>query len=543
MIATGSDKNYNLAFTPGKLTIAKANATILANSGTVTYTGLLQSVTGFTATGLLDNQTANILTGVSAGGSGINAGTYTMVAAGSDKNYNLAFTDGTLDIAKANLTLSGSRALQWSNIDIRQCVDRDGVNGETFSIAGSGDTSNLSSKDAHSNSTLASLTGLTLGSSINSGLATNYNALSTSGSSLTIDKKTITISGLTASKEYDALLTTTMTGMPTGWISGDDMTVSTIGLFDSKDVGTGKTVTLTSIYGGADLGNYTITNPTTTTTTADINRASSTVTVTANSVTGTYTGLEQIVTGFTATGLLNNESASVLTGVSASGSGTNAGNYSVVATGSDSNYNLAFTDGMLDIVTAYNNTGIYADILQNLTGLSATVLDINESATPLTDASANGTGTALATGTANSGNGTTGLEQSMTGLTPTGLNNERGYLLTGVSAFGFGTNTGNYSLLDNGYYNIYNLAFTNRSLKSGTALVTGTASSGNLTYTALVPSLPGLTATDLINNESAYLLTGVSPTGNGTNPGTHTLVFVGSDSNYSLTFTNHLHSQ
>ena len=322
------------------------------------------------------------------------------------------------------------------------------------------------------------------------------------------------------------------------------MTVSTIGLFDSKDVGTGKTVTLTSIYGGADLGNYTITNPTTTTTTADINRASSTVTVTANSVTGTYTGLEQIVTGFTATGLLNNESASVLTGVSASGSGTNAGNYSVVATGSDSNYNLAFTDGMLDIVTAYNNTGIYADILQNLTGLSATVLDINESATPLTDASANGTGTALATGTANSGNGTTGLEQSMTGLTPTGLlNNERGYLLTGVSAFGFGTNTGNYSLLDNGYYNIYNLAFTNRSLKSGTALVTGTASSGNLTYTALVPSLPGLTATDLINNERAYLLTGVSPTGNGTNPGTHTLVFVGSDSNYTLTFTNHLHSQ
>ena len=216
VIATGSDKNYNLAFTPGKLTIAKANATILANSGTVTYTGLLQSVTGFTATGLLDNQTANILTGVSAGGSGINAGTYTMVAAGSDNNYNLAFTDGTLDIAKANLTLSGSRALQWSNIDIRQCVDRDGVNGETFSIAGSGDTSNLSSKDAHSNSTLASLTGLTLGSSINSGLATNYNALSTSGSSLTIDKKTITISGLTASKEYDALLTTTMTGMPTG---------------------------------------------------------------------------------------------------------------------------------------------------------------------------------------------------------------------------------------------------------------------------------------------------------------------------------------
>jgi hypothetical protein len=41
--------------------------------------------------------------------------------------------------------------------------------------------------------------------------------------------------------------------------------VAATGVFDSKNVGTGKTVTLTSSYSGADVGNYTITNQPTTT--------------------------------------------------------------------------------------------------------------------------------------------------------------------------------------------------------------------------------------------------------------------------------------
>ncbi|MEI6652712.1 MAG: YDG domain-containing protein, partial [Chlorobiaceae bacterium] len=188
-----------------------------------------------------------------------------------------------------------------------------------------------------------------------------------------ITPKTITISGLTASKEYDALLTATLTGMPTGWIVGDDVTVSATGLFESKGVGTGKTVTLTSIYGGADLANYTITNPTTTTTTADINLASSTVTATANIGSVTYTDILQSVTGLTATGLVNNESATLLTDVSASGSGTNAGNYSVLDNGSDSIYYITFTNGLLTIdqananVAANSGTSSYNDVLRSLT--------------------------------------------------------------------------------------------------------------------------------------------------------------------------------
>jgi hypothetical protein len=50
-----------------------------------------------------------------------------------------------------------------------------------------------------------------------------------------------------------------------GMVAGDDLTVSSTGLFNNKDVAPAKTVTLTNIPGGADLANYTITNQPTTT--------------------------------------------------------------------------------------------------------------------------------------------------------------------------------------------------------------------------------------------------------------------------------------
>ena len=49
---------------------------------------------------------------------------------------------------------------------------------------------------------------------------------------------------------------------------GDDLIVSASGQFVDKNVGTAKTITLSSTYGGADRSNYTITDQTSTT--ADI---------------------------------------------------------------------------------------------------------------------------------------------------------------------------------------------------------------------------------------------------------------------------------
>jgi hypothetical protein len=88
--------------TLGKLTIAKADATVTANSDSKTYNGTAQSVTGFTASGLVNSETTAVLTGVSgATATGTNVGTYSTALAGTDTNYNLTFVNGSLVIAAA----------------------------------------------------------------------------------------------------------------------------------------------------------------------------------------------------------------------------------------------------------------------------------------------------------------------------------------------------------------------------------------------------------------------------------------------------------
>ena len=95
----------------------------------------------------------------------------------------------------------------------------------------------------------------------------NYTITDQGSTTAAITEKSITISGITASnKIYDQ---TTVVGVDSsgasGWIVGDDVTVATTGVFSDKNKGSGKTVNLSSSYGGSDKDNYTITNQSTTT--------------------------------------------------------------------------------------------------------------------------------------------------------------------------------------------------------------------------------------------------------------------------------------
>ncbi len=105
-----NQQGYLISYVSATLTIGKANATVTGNSGSVTYNGLSQSINGFTATGLVNGETASVLTGVTASGSGTNAGNYSVVATGTDSNYNLAFNNGTLSITPATLTYVANTA-------------------------------------------------------------------------------------------------------------------------------------------------------------------------------------------------------------------------------------------------------------------------------------------------------------------------------------------------------------------------------------------------------------------------------------------------
>ena len=78
--------------------------------------------------------------------------------------------------------------------------------------------------------------------------------------------------------------------MYSGLVSGDTFTGSYTGAFSNANVGTGKTVTITSSYSGADTGNYSVTDQSSTT--ADISTKA--LTATASALTRRMMDLQQL---------------------------------------------------------------------------------------------------------------------------------------------------------------------------------------------------------------------------------------------------------
>ena len=102
------------------------------------------------------------------------------------------------------------------------------------------------------------------GGTANSDYLISYNS-----GTLTVNPKALTVSGITASnKTYNGNTSATIdvsSASYSGLISGDSISVASTGVFDNKNVGTGKTVTLTSSYSGDDISNYSITDQSSTT--------------------------------------------------------------------------------------------------------------------------------------------------------------------------------------------------------------------------------------------------------------------------------------
>ncbi len=131
------------------------------------------------------------------------------------------------------------------------------------------------------------------GISISGPSAGNYTLSSTTATdTANITKAPLTVAGVTAAnKVYNGSTTATLTtGSATlvGVVSGETVTLggTATGVFSDKNAGTGKTVTISGFtIGGANSGNYTLTQPTAT---ADITPA--TLTVSATGVNKTYDG-------------------------------------------------------------------------------------------------------------------------------------------------------------------------------------------------------------------------------------------------------------
>ncbi|MDP2142830.1 MAG: YDG domain-containing protein, partial [Gallionella sp.] len=131
----------------------------------------------------------------------------------------------------------------------------------------------------------------------------------------------------------------------TGLVGGDTVTVGATGTFSDKNVANGKTVTLASTYGGADAGNYAITDQASTTANITPKAMSVSGIVASNKVYDGTTAATVSAAGAVLTGLVGGDAVTVgATGtfvdknagngktvtLASSYGGTDAGNYTII---------------------------------------------------------------------------------------------------------------------------------------------------------------------------------------------------------------------
>src|SRR5450830_1406719 len=168
--------------------------------------------------------------------------------AGSVSGYTLAgpgiaAVDKTYDAA-TGAALSGTAAVA-------------ALGSDSVSVTGTG-VGSFADKNAGANKAV-SVSGYTL-----AGLdAGNYVVMQPSGLTATIARAAMTVSGITAAdKVFDgstAATVGTANATLAGKFGSDDITLASTGQFSDAAAGVGKTVKLSSTYGGADIGNYIVT--------------------------------------------------------------------------------------------------------------------------------------------------------------------------------------------------------------------------------------------------------------------------------------------
>ncbi|WP_167604839.1 PKD-like domain-containing protein [Maribellus sediminis] len=197
------------------------------------------------------------------------------------------------------------------------------------------------------------------------GLTSSNYSITFVGGTLTVGQRDLTVTATASDKVYDGNTTATVT-LSSDALGGDDVTISyTSATFDTKDVGAGKTVTVSGIsIGGTDAGNYNLTNASTTTTAAITGIP---LTVTATDDSKTYDGVSYSGgNGVSYSGFIAGEDETVLGGtLTYSGTSQGAvdvGSYVITPGGlTSSNYSITFVGGNLEITAIIVTPSITAE--------------------------------------------------------------------------------------------------------------------------------------------------------------------------------------
>ncbi|SDA86655.1 The GLUG motif-containing protein [Janthinobacterium sp. 551a] len=322
------------------------------------------------ASGNFDNKNAGNSKTVTINGltlGGVDAGNYTLASstASTTANISKATISGVTGIVAGNKVYDSTRDV---SLNTTGASFTNMVNGDNLTVAGASGI--FDNKNAGNGKTVT-ISGITLGGED----AGNYN-LSDTAASATANISKATISGVTGivagNKVYDstrdASLNTAGASI-TDMINGDSLTVAgASGIFDNKNAGNGKTVTISGItLGGADAGNYNLTN-TSASATADISKA------TIASVNGIVAG-NKVYDGTTAASLNT-------VGVTFDGkfAGDNLTVSNAVGAFSDKNVSNGKTVNVTGIVLGGTDAGNYSltlDTASSLGNISAKTLTLS----------------------------------------------------------------------------------------------------------------------------------------------------------------------
>lgn len=385
-----SNSNYTITGGSGAITVTPASLVVTAANQSSTYgaayTLNTALTTGYTETGLASGDSISGLSEkITTGGSAVSAtaintaaGLYTITPSAvtgiTAANYTITYNTGTLTVAPAALTINA--VAQSSTYGTAYALQTGAGTGYTETGLINGDTLSsvtiASSGTGAASGTLATTNAgayvLTASGAAGTGLS-NYN-ISYNTSTLTVGKAALTIAAAAQSSTYGTAYTL-QTGLGAGYTETGLLNSDTIGNVTLAASGTGSSAgslattnagpytIAASAATGTGLSNYNITYQAGTLNIAKANLTIGAVAQTA--IYGTaYTLQNGLTTGFSETGLVNNDSISGLT-LLASGTGntagtlatTNAGNYTITASNAAgsglSNYNISYTTGTLTV--------------------------------------------------------------------------------------------------------------------------------------------------------------------------------------------------
>ena len=382
---------YGLTYVAGTLNINKVTITIsdivAANRE---YNGGTGADVTFKESGILDVDTDKVSLSVTGTFDNKNVGT------GKTVSLNWALTGA----AAGNYELSGNEATATATITAKEisisgitAADKtyDGNNTTTVNKSAAILTGNVTGDDldftvtgafadanAGENKTVNLTVTLTGADKDNYIFAAETQKTATA----TISKAQITISGITAEdKTYDGNTTATLDYSNVvfdGIVGSDKLTVTATGAFESASAGTGKNVAISGLtLGGDSLANYVLAaTGNQSETTAAINKAALTVTAQDASITYGEDHSSILSSSYTVTGMVNGETASVVTGAMGIENATNLSGAGKLK--ADANDLYKFTLGTLtaanyDITfVAQDGTDVKA-LTVNKLDLSATV--------------------------------------------------------------------------------------------------------------------------------------------------------------------------